>query len=210
MDVVIDGSSNYDFTGEPCDALAAVAEISDFLRERGRAVVTLTVDGETVRPDTMLDALAERPLSEVGRIEVMSEEVGVLVRDALNELEEVLPELPQACRSLAEVFQSESPEEGFEPFCKLADIWGAIKVREIQIADALELEVDGQEIGGETIGAMHKTLNEYLDEAAEALKANDCILLGDLLEYELAPRAEKEIHIAAFLRARAQGQLSGE
>ena len=38
---------------------------------------------------------------------------------------------------------------------------------------------------------------------AKAVEAGDCVLLGDLLEYELAPRAEAEAKIVALLRRHA-------
>ena len=43
-------------------------------------------------------------------------------------------------------------------------------------------------------------------DARKALEAEDCVLLGDLLEYELAPRAEAEAEVVALLRSQASQQ----
>jgi hypothetical protein len=127
------------------------------------------------------------------------------VNNCLAELERALPELPEVCHRLAEVFQSERPESGYEPFEQLAAIWKTIKEREIQIFNALDIDLGSIEVDGEPISRIHEELNQYIDEAAEALKAGDCVLLGDLLEYELAPRAETEAAIVALLRDRVSG-----
>ena len=45
-------------------------------------------------------------------------------------------------------------------------------------------------------------------EAAQAVLDGDCILIGDLLEYELAPRAEQEARIVALLQELAAADTS--
>jgi len=71
------------------------------------------------------------------------------------------------------------------------------------IANALRLDLDSMSLDGSSLKALHDDLNAQLKEAAEALENGDCILLGDLLEYELAPRAEREERIVGLLRERA-------
>ena len=208
MNIVIDRQPPFQLPEEPEDLLSAVAMVSERLRKQGRAIVSLQVDGRVLTPDSLPAAAEGKGVDEVGTIEVRSEAIATLVRDCLRELENVLPELPQACHRLAEVFQSEHPESGYEPFERLADIWKTIKEREIQIVKALNLDVDGLEVNGQSMTGHHESLNEYMREAAEALKAGDCVLLGDLLEYELAPRAETEAAIAAVLRSKIEPDLT--
>lgn len=203
MDVIVDGERNFRFDGEPKDLLSAIGAIDVWLRERKRALTAVKVDGETVTPDSLLDTFEERALDSASTIEVQSSPVQDLVRQCISEMNEVLPDLANACRSLAEVFHGETPEEGFDPFQELAGIWEHIKTRQMLIANALQLDVERLELDGEPLSAIHDDLNHFLEEAEEALRAGDCVLLGDLLEYELAPRAEREIEIAALLGARA-------
>jgi hypothetical protein len=49
-----------------------------------------------------------------------------------------------------------------------------------------------------------RELNSFLDEAAQALRDGDTVLLADLLEYELSPRAELEGEIVSLLRRQAE------
>lgn len=201
MDVIVDGASNYNLQGTPDDVLGAVAAVSEFLRGQGRSVLSVKVDGEVVSPETIADRLKGTPLASVSRLEIGSESTTALVEDCLQGLQEFLPELPQVCRNLAEVFQGEKPEEGFDPFVELAEIWWQVKSREALVANALELDAGALEVDGKSVQTIHAELNQFLQEAEQALKDGDIILLADLLEYELAPRAELEVSIVSLLQA---------
>jgi len=206
MDVIVDGGRDFRLTGDPSDTLAAVAAVSEFLRERGRGILSLQVNGNSVNPEQLIELLQGKPVGEVSVLEVSSERIDKLVEDALREMQTAAPELPQLCHSLAEVFQGERPEEGYEPFHKLAEIWSHIKSMELQVAGALSVDLAAIELKGVTIEQLHVELNGYLEEAAQALESLDCVLLGDLLEYELAPRAEVEGEIIALLQTEARSQ----
>jgi hypothetical protein len=201
MDVIVDGASNYNLQGTPEDVFGAVGAVTEYLRSQRRSVLSVKVDGAEVSPENIAERLKGKPLAEVKRLEIGSESTTALVEECLSGLQEFLPELPQVCRNLAEVFQGERPEEGFDPFVELAEIWGHIKSRESLVANALELELGGLEVDGKTVQSIHAELNQFLEEAEQALKDGDIILLADLLEYELAPRAELEVSIVSLLQA---------
>lgn len=201
MDVIVDGASNYNLQGTPEDVFGAVGAVSEFLRSQGRSVLSVKVDGEEVSPENIAQRLKGKSIADVTRLEVGSESTSALVEECLSGLQEFLPELPQVCRNLAEVFQGERPEEGFDPFVELAEIWGHIKTREALVANALELDLGDLEVDGKTVQSVHAELNQFLQEAEQALKDGDIILLADLLEYELAPRAELEVSIVSLLQA---------
>jgi hypothetical protein len=208
MDVTIDGERNFQLTGDPPDVLSVVAAASDLLRAKGRAILRLRVDDETITPQDVVVRLKDLPLDRVQQILIESEDLSSLVESSLAELQKVLPELPAACRSLAELFHGDNPEEGFEPFVELAEIWGHIKTREILVADALNLNMAEMRVGADSVARMHEELNGYLEEAAGALEARDTVLLGDLLEYELAPRAERELDIVNVLQSEVASRTS--
>lgn len=202
MDVILDGAGNYSLQGTPEDVLGAVAAVSEYLRAQGRSVLSVKVDGEELSPDTIAARLKGKPLEQVARLEIGSESTTALVEHCLDGLSDFLPELPQVCRNLAEVFQGEKPQDGFEPFIEMTEIWEQIKSREALVANALELEADAITVDGKSMALIHAELNQFLEEAEQALKDGDIILLADLLEYELAPRAELEVGIVTQLQAR--------
>lgn len=201
MDVIVDGERNFSITGEPQTLLDVMAAARIFLQEKQRVVVKLTLDGEIVTLD-QIDAVAQRALTGIKVIDICSDSIKHLVEQSLSELQLVLPDLPQACRDLAQLFQGDDPESGFEPFHRLADIWRHVKIRETEIAHAMDIDIESMLVNETPVHMLHGELNQYLSEAAEAIEAGDCILLGDLLEYELAPRAEAEAVIVGLLRDR--------
>jgi hypothetical protein len=205
MKIRIDNVEFSGLTDEPRDVLAAVAAVSDYVRTRGRAVMSLRLDGTHVTPAALADALRNKTAADVDCLEVTTEDIKSLVDNALNELEQVLPDLPDVCRRLAEVFQSEDPDAGYDPFHQLAAIWKTVKERQIQVASALDVDLNSAAVDGKPIAQHHAELNALLSEAAEGIQNGDCVTLGDLLEHELPPRAEMEARIVGMLRSRAQG-----
>lgn len=198
MEVIVDGDRNVVLDGHPTDAIGTVVAANTYLKERGRVILSVKADGREV-------AAEELPgLSQVSRLEITSENVVELVQRSFEELDEVLLELPKVCHSLAAVFQGDAPSEGYEPFEKLAEIWGTVKSQELLIAGVLGCSLEDMRIDGMPVLRMHEELNRYLEEAADAIRTGDCVLLGDLLEYELAPRAEQESQIVAALRRHVQ------
>lgn len=199
MDVSVDGKRDFALQGEPKDVLSAVAAVSDFLRSQGRAVLSIHVDGAEISADKLVETLEDKPLADVAALEIQSADVGTLAIDMMDGLREAVAELPKACHQLAEVFHGDKPEEGFEPFHHLADIWVSVKQREALIIGATAMDESKLVIGGKKTADHHEELNRFLDECASAIEKNDCVTLGDLLEYELAPRAEVEMEIFAKL-----------
>lgn len=205
MEIRIDQSRKFQPESKPTSLIELLGEVSDWLRAQGRAMLSVRVDGTEVYPSDLPGKSKLMPLDNVELVEIATDEISKLVDTSLKELEGPLPDLAEVCHSLAREFQGESPESGYEPFHRLAEIWQNIKERQMVIARALDLDWDALDVDGSSVKEMHDKLNACLEEAADALTAGDCVLLGDLLEYELAPQAEAEVKIVSLLRDRAQG-----
>lgn len=203
MDVIVDGTGRFTPSEDARDGMALMAEIADHLSRAGRAMVGLKLDGDIIPPEDLQDVMTARKIEDIKSVEVTTMSVAEMVQQCLTELEGSLPSLPDACRQLAEVFQSEHPETGFDPFRELAMLWGHIKYREILAAGYMQMDLAAIQLGGRPVQDLHEELNTVLQESAQALEDGDTILLGDLLEYELAPRAEDEVHIVALLQENA-------
>jgi hypothetical protein len=205
MEVIVDGSTGFAPAEVPDDVMGMLAVIGTSLQTQGRAILAVKVDGQELSPARTVEVLSGKPLSSVGTLEVVSELTSKLVADCLAELESVLPDLSKACHELAAMFQGAEPHTGYEPFEQLADIWSHVKGRQELIAHTLGVALDTLKLDGKSVGALHTELNGFLAEAVGALESGDLILLGDLLEYELAPRADAEVRITALLRERTGG-----
>ncbi|MFO7976396.1 MAG: hypothetical protein R6V12_17375 [Candidatus Hydrogenedentota bacterium] len=206
MEIIVDGNAQWPIEDRVENIFDAVVVIGQKLHEQGRSIMSVQVDDEAVSAEALVDSMKNKPLDTVQRLTITSENTRQLVYESLSEVERSLPELPLACHELATVFQSENPEAGYEPFERLATIWGVIKERELMIANAMEMPLEELTVGGQTVKEFHDDLNGYLLEATQALKSRDSVLLGDLLEYELAPRAEKESMIVDLLKKEAERQ----
>jgi hypothetical protein len=147
--------------------------------------------------------MGDKAVDTVGSVLITTRSLNEMVRDCLSRMRETVRELPGLCRSLAEVFQSDTPEDGFEPFQRLAEIWHIIKQNELHVASTIGLDLENTPVEGKALRESHMELNTYLGECIGALEAGDTVLIGDLLEYELAPRAESEAHILATLEQHA-------
>ena len=202
MDVVIDGQPGLDTEAEDT-ILEVVAKADLALQSQGRAMVGVTVNGSPVSPEALVEQFDGVPATDAA-IEIISRPVGEMVIETLDEMSESLSELPVACQRLAAVFQGEHPHEGFAPFEELATIWDAVKTRQAMAANALNADLTTFEIRGQAVSEHIRELNSFLDEAAQALRDGDTVLLADLLEYELSPRAELEGEIVSLLRRQAE------
>lgn len=203
MRVLVDGNDYY-AAGGAHSLAQLLADIDGELRTQGRGILTMRLDGQHITADDLPTALAGRTPENVTQLEIDTDDMLALAEENIAHIKEVLPELPVACHELAAVFHSTTPERGYEQFKHLAEIWSSLKEQEQQIAAALDLEMHALVVADQSLEARHDALNRRLEESAAALEARDTVLLGDLLEYELAPFAETEIAIIELLEARVR------
>ena len=201
MNIIIDGGREFRPAEAPDNIITAIIQVEEHLRAQGRGILRLKINGVDIAPDELDENIDDSAPLESKVIEVQTEALGVLAKQTIDEMREVLPELATVCHQLAEVFQGGSPEEGFDEFNLLAEIWQKLKEGQEQIAHAIGVDLGAIDIGGRRLSDHHAELNKFLMESVDALEARDCVLLGDLLEYELAPRAEFEVNILDVLRS---------
>lgn len=204
MKLLIDGEPVIAFDEVP-ETLSELLDKANLrLRQQGRGIVAISIDSEEINPDALTDAVERRDIREVDSIELRTRSLSALAIELIEEIEAVLPELPNVCHALAEIFQTGTTEEGYEQFDQLATIWGELKTKQKMVADVVGLNLDELPLAKRTVGDHHNELNEFLTAAAQALKKDDRVVLADLLEYELAPRAESELLIVQALRSRIE------
>ena len=203
MEIIIDGTPGYPFGELPATLIGVLKGLEEGTRTGGRGITRIEVDGKEILPEDVMDKMGDHAVDTVGSVAITTRSLNEMVRDCLSRMRETVRELPGLCRSLAEVFQSDTPEEGFEPFQRLAEIWHIIKQNEMHVASTIGLDLENTPVEGKALRESHMELNTYLGECIGALEAGDTVLIGDLLEYELAPRAESEAHILATLEQHA-------
>jgi hypothetical protein len=203
MELIVDGDKSAIPAADSDLAMSTLETLSQQLHDQGRAIVKVLLDGADIPHSELAKTLGDRSVDSVSTLEIRTEPIDALIGQVLADLENTLPGLSRACHDLAQVFQSEAPHEGFEPFQNFADIWGYVKERQMQIAGALDLDLGTCAIKDKSLNHHHDTLNNILEEAARAIEQRDTVLLGDLLEYELSPLADLELEIVALLKEHA-------
>jgi len=210
MEIIIDGIKGFTFT-KPFNTLqSALNEIMDYLNKEQLAMVKLKVNEQEVYPGKSLEAIQDMNTSNIITLEINTYPILQLIEESIADLELYTPELGDLCREIAKVFQSEKPDEGFDPFQKLSGIWGEIKKRESLIINLLGSHLNKTDPTVLKIQEHHDKLNQVLEDAYKSLKNEDCIGLGDLLEYELAPLADKEPEIVKQLKQLISNYISKE
>lgn len=201
MKVIIDENTGYKLHKKADTVVQALGEIIEHLDSRGRALLSITVDGDPVSPDDLRAALGPRKIDATDTLEIRSEQIDVLVRQSLDEMAGVLPELAVACHTMAEVIGSAPLEETCAAFNELTVIWRAIKTRQRQIADGMKLDIDAMSIDDQSLAEWERGLLSTFDAGRKAFEKADAAALSELISYELAPRAEIEEKINDLLLA---------
>jgi hypothetical protein len=207
MNLVVDGVEN-PVPFEPGMPLGVVLErVDSYLSTRKRMMVSVCIDGHGLSPEE-LGRESARTVDAVQTIQVSSEPAATLADATLSEVEEHLPALSQTVKELATLFQQDKVAEGLEGCKRVTEIWMEIVARERRAAGALQLNLDELEVDGKPINEHHVELNEFLQEALQAMERSDYLLLGDLLEHELAPRLDTELEIVNELRKVVRTELT--
>ena len=149
-----------------------------------------------------------RNVDSVQTVQVRSEPAATLADRTLSEVEEHLPTLSQAVKELATLFQEGKVAEGLDGCRRVTEIWMEIVSREQRAAAALQLNLDELKVDDKSINEHQAELNGFLQEALQAMERTDYLLLGDLLEHELAPRLDTELKIVNELRRVLQTNLT--
>lgn len=202
MKITVDGRDDFPVGMSTRPLADLLYDVSGVLQGEGRAILAVLIDGNSINPDGLAAEFADKTTDDVSSLEIHSEPVLSLVEESLGDLEEVLPELPVACQGLSELFHGGESEEGIDKFHQLSEIWQAVKERQAQIFQALDLDVESIEIEGKKFSETATTLGETLAKAAQALVENDFVILSDLLQYELCPLAERELAVMKLCRQR--------
>jgi len=143
-----------------------------------------------------------------------AKQVLLLVQERIRELSDPVSEL----RSTAQLLRTTIPEVSEVSVLlqtgKDREAMAAV-VRFTELSDKLirlygilvrqgAIDLSESMVQGERFAAFYEDLNGVLRELSEALDAADSVLVGDLLEYEIAPRLEKLIEFLDRIEASSE------
>lgn len=201
MRIQLDDQEGLALISNPSTLAGALAEVTELVQAKGRAVQRIIINGENVAPEALTVELGTRPVSEIDTLELQTASLKELVAESLNEIAEVIPELPTACHELAQALVSDDPASCFAQFNQFLDIWEVLKERQEQAASSLGLSLEDISIGGSNAAAHNEKLDTMLTKARGFMEASSFPELSDLLSHDLVELAEAEADLIAALRA---------
>ncbi len=205
MEIYLDGARQLTLQANIPTVGAALVELNAWLQRNGRALQRISIDGRDISADELTLEIGNLPSGGVNRLEVTSARVADLVLEALDEVENVLPELPVACQTLAQILAGENPAEGLDSLDQVLGIWAALRERRHQIADALGLELTAMSVSNRSIADRDASLGELLGRIDAERAKKDFTALSDLIAYDLFEFAEQEPDVFSALRAKCAG-----
>ncbi len=132
----------------------------------------------------------------LGSIQTISTEVEARieeVRAPLDVLSRITGELTASAAQIGEVsvkLQMGRDREAMKDIVRFSDLSGKLLRLLSRMEETLGFALDGLQIGDKSVGEFFGGFNTILRQLTETFDINDVVLMGDLLEYEVAPRIE--------------------
>ncbi len=199
MKLTVDNDSSIPLISNPSTLSDVLLDVTGMLGNDGRVIQSINLNGTDIAPEALTPELGATLVESIDSLSIESANMKTLIRDALLEMGEVLPELPAVCHSLSEVLQSDNPGEGFGQFNQLLDIWEVVKERQLQAVNVLALEQEAVQVGDTTLAAHNTLLDSTLAKSRNMMETSDFAGLGDLLSYDLNEMAQAESEITEKL-----------
>lgn len=202
MLITVDDESHFVLKSNPATLGDVLIEVTEHIQSKNRAIQAILLDGKNIPPEELTPGFGKTRVSEVQTLEVHSAGLAELVASALEEIAEVLPELPVACHELAQILVGDDPASCFGHFNQFLDIWDVIKERQTQVVNLLNVDIDTLAVGGVAVSEHNARLNDRIQLARKYMESSDFPDLSDLLSHDLAEMAEVEEGIIELLKAK--------
>jgi hypothetical protein len=200
MQITVDDESGFVLKSNPVTLGEVLFEITGYIQSKDRAIQVIIMDGKNIPPEELTREIGETLVSAVGTLEVHSTGLTELVVDTLDEIAEVIPELPTACHELAQILVGEDPASCFGQFNQFPDIWEVLKDRQGQVISLLGIEIDTVAVDGIPVAEHDARLKDCIKNARKCMESSDFPGLSDILSHDLAELAEFEEGIIEVLR----------
>ena len=165
-------------------------QVADQLSRGGRALTRITLDGDRI---SLADGegWADRPLAGPGRLVMVSEDPKQMSARVLSESAEHLSQLGHAQLEVADSLRQGKLDRGSQVLAEWLPIWASMQEAVSKVAALLGWDLDEVRVGTDTAQAVIGQLKPLLEQVRSALAEQDFVSVADLLEYELAPLADR-------------------
>ena len=181
----------------------ALRHVQGNLCTPGQVVIGLKCDGRVVSSGAMAATLG-RPAASFNRLEVLTGNKKTLVTDAMGQASACLTETAGGCQHVAELLTGGRIAEGAEALGECLRIWQQIHESVARSIEMLQLDPAGMAINGEPMVELISRPKEALLQVRDALRAQDYVLLADLLRYEFQEVTDRWHSILTKIRQEAE------
>jgi hypothetical protein len=188
MDIYINGNK-IDYRTENEKTLGEIlGAIESECEKAGETITGIRVDGEPVAAEA-LDGVFAREPSTAGKIEldtISGNDVLMLLRNLGQEFTDCAPRLREISVQLQTGKDGKVMETINAFSISLQNLYQALPLLSITTLRDATPDIDGI-----ALTAWPTELSPLLSDLLDALKKHDTVLVGDLSEYEIAPRIER-------------------
>lgn len=194
--------------GQPCPPEKTVRDLARESCEPGagqgrRMVVAIYCDGQAVA-DEALDAVLDSPASSFEQLELQTQPVAGLVRTTLEQAAGLVDDAAGVRHAAADLLDRGSNAEAMGELQKLLEIWRQLQASLVFSAEALGLDLDSLEVGGNRLPELVELMKANLADLREAIRNQDAVLIGDLLRYEMEEVFNRWASLLAGLKSSVQ------
>lgn len=170
------------------------------LDPEGRLVIEVQLDGETLSPDALDDAMDQ---TVAGReVSLYTAEAADLATAALEQIEAALEDAKLKQEQAGELLQQDRAGEAMTILGEAVQTWLQSQQAMAQSASLAGVELNEVRIDDRGFEDLTQELIERLTELKSLIEAGDTVSLGDALQYEWPELNDRWRAIAAHLRDR--------
>ena len=194
---------------------ASVGTVEDALRHvqtafcgPGRLVLRLRCDEREVSGEEM-EATLKKQASDFTRLEVFTGTKAALVTEAMEQAAGCLEETETGCRRCAELLTEGKTSQGIDVLGECLRVWQQIHESVVKSIEMLEIDLEQTMIRDEPLSTVVGKPKDVLVQIRDSLKAQDHVMLADILQYELTEMTTQWFAIINRLRAEAEERADG-
>ena len=155
--------------------------------ENDATIIGIAVNDEQLSADTMENSFL-KPLQDVNKLE-LSTVSSTDINNSLQELARQSSNIAQNFCNIPILYQTGKDGEAASYITEFADFFNAF-CRTISLSSLFPNTYDTIRIHGQQVSEFLSSFSQILVDFEKALKDNDIVLIGDLAEYEIAPRLQ--------------------